>query len=311
VASAGRAVLISGATGLIGSRLAAELSGDGVPVRVLTRDPRRASGALDPKFVLVRWDGTRVPGEAVTGSGAVVHLAGEPLFAGRLSGDRRRRVRESRLASTRAVVDAIGALPPDERPEALVCASAVGIYGDRGDEELDEDSPPGEGFLAELCRDWERAARQVESHGVRAVSLRFGVVLSSAGGALPAMARIFRLGLGGRLGSGRQWFPWVHLDDAVALLRACLDDPAWTGPVNAVSPRPVRNREFTRLLARALHRPAPFAVPAFVLRAALGELSVELLGSRRVAPGRARDRDFAFGYATLESALARELGSDQ
>lgn len=302
-----RVHLVSGATGLVGRRLTASLLSDGLVVRALTRNLKGASARLDPRALLVRWDGTRMPVDAVGGSDAVVHLAGEPLFGGLLTAARRRRIYASRVESTHSLVKAIGALPESSRPAALVCASAVGYYGSPGEAELAEDAPPGQGFLADLCRDWEAAAQEAESLGVRSVALRIGVVLAREGGALPNLLRPFRYGLGGRLGSGRQWFPWIHADDLVALVRAVLVDEGYRGPVNAVAPEPVRNRDLTRLLARRLRRPALLPVPAFALRALLGELAGELLGSRRVVPRRARERGFEFQHPSIESALDAEL----
>lgn len=304
-----RTHLLSGATGLVGQRLVASLLADGRVVRALTRDLKSASARLDPKALLVRWDGAHVPVDAVNGADAVVHLAGEPVFGGLLTAGRKRLVHASRVESTRSLVKAIAALPDSSRPSVFVCASAVGYYGTRGDEELAEDAGIGEGFLAELCRDWEAAALEAEEHGVRTVTLRIGIVLAREGGALRNLLRPFRLGLGGRLGNGRQWFPWIHIDDLVALVRQALRDPGYRGPVNAVAPESVRNRDFTRVLGRQLGRPTLLPVPGFALRAALGELSNELLGSRRVVPRLARDRGFAFRYPSIEAALAAELPS--
>ncbi len=302
-----RTHLISGATGLVGSRLTASLLADGLVVRALTRNLQSASARMDPKALLVRWDGMRVPVDAVNGVDAIVHLAGEPVFGGLLTAGRRRLVYGSRVESTRSLVKAIGALPESSRPAVLVNASAVGYYGSRGDEELAEDAGPGEGFLAEVCRDWEDAAREAETLGVRCVLLRIGIVLAREGGALPMMARPFRLGLGGRLGNGRQWFPWIHVDDLVSLIREAVRDERFRGAVNAVAPEPVRNRDLTRVLAAQLDRPALLPVPGFALRAALGELSAELLGSRRVVPRQAREHGFAFRYPAIEEALGAEL----
>lgn len=302
-----RIALLSGATGLVGGRLAADLLADGVLVRALTRDLRRASGVLDPRVVLVRWDGSHVPTDAVNGADAVVHLAGEPVFQGRLGAERRRRIRDSRVESTASLVRSIGALAPGEKPRVLVCASAVGFYGSRADQLLDEEAGPGTGFLADVCREWEAAAHQAESHGVRSLSLRIGVVLARQGGALPRLALPFRLGLGGRLGSGRQWFPWIQIDDLVSLIRAALRDERFRGPVNAVAPEPVRNAELARSLGKALGRPAFWWVPGLVLRAALGELAGELLDSRRVVPQRALDLGFRFRHPHIDGALAEEL----
>jgi uncharacterized protein (TIGR01777 family) len=200
-----------------------------------------------------------------------------------------------------------GSLPRSERPELLVCASAIGFYGDRGEEDLTEEAPAGSGFLAELCRDWEQEAQRAEEHGVRSVSLRIGVVLAREAGALALMGRLFRLGLGGRLGSGRQWFSWIHADDLVALILTSLDTPDLHGTLNAVAPHPVRNRELTAALGRILARPTWLPAPAFVLRAAMGELSGELLASRRVLPTRAQKLGFQWEHPTIDSALSSEL----
>jgi uncharacterized protein (TIGR01777 family) len=302
-----RRVLVSGATGLVGARLTARLLRRGDAVRALTRNPEAAARRLGVQVSPVAWDGLSVPGEALAGAAAVVHLAGEPIFAGRLTPERRRRIRSSRVEATRSLARAIGALPESQRPRTVVCASAVGYYGDRGEERLSEESSPGRGFLADVCRDWEAAAVAAEEHGARVARLRIGIVLAREGGALPRMALPFRFGAGGRLGDGRQWFPWIHIDDLVALILAILDDAGIRGPVNANAPEPVRNAELTRTLARVLRRPAPLRVPAFLLRLALGELAGELLGSRRAVPARALAHGFAFAHADLEAALSREL----
>jgi uncharacterized protein len=300
-----RQVLVTGATGLVGRRLVEALLRDGVAVTAPTRSPQRQPPQGGVTYL--RWDGRHVEPGALRGVDAVAHLAGEPIGGGLPTAERRRRMWESRVDSTRAIARAIGALSPSERPSVLVCASAVGYYGDRGEEVLDESSPPGEGFLADLCVEWEAAAAEVEAHGVRRVSLRFGVVLAREGGALAQLARVFRLGLGGRVGSGRQWFPWVHLDDAVGLAREAVASDDYRGSIDAVAPECVRNAEFTQALASAVHRPALFPVPAFVLRAALGDLANELLGSRRVVPRAAEQCGYAFAHPTLADALASAL----
>ena len=302
-----RSVLLSGATGLVGGALLERLVASGRTVRALGRRPE----AL-PRWegvVPVGWDGVRPPAEALAGASAVVHLAGEPIL-GPPTAARTRRMRESRIDSTRALVDALGALPAAERPGVLVSASAIGYYGDRGEQELSEDTEPGEGFLARLCVDWEQAAAAAEQHGTRWVSLRIGVVLSRRGGALSLSALPFRLGLGARFSNGRQWFSWIHLADLVAQIERAIDDTSIQGVYNATAPRPVRNAEFTRALAAALHRPAFLRVPAFAIRAALGELAGELLGSHRVLPARALEAGFGFRHASLTSALAAELGRE-
>jgi len=300
-------LLVSGATGLIGGRLL-EALGDARPrVLALTRSPQRAAGALGARGEPVAWNGLRVPRDAIAEADALLHLSGEPLFGGLPTPGRLARIRSSRVDSTLAIVAAIAELPAERRPRALVCASAVGIYGSRGEEELPEEAPPGDGFLAELCRDWETAALSAAAYGVRVVCLRFGIVLAAEGGALALLARVFRLGLGGRVGSGRQWVPWVHADDAVGLVRRALLDPELRGPINVVSPGCVRNAELTRALAACVHRPALLPAPAFAVKLALGPLAGELLGSRRVVPRRATQLGHAFAYRDLERALAREL----
>jgi len=295
-------VVLTGGTGLVGGALLSALGSGGRELRALVRQPGRLAGVRE-----ILWDGTTPPAGSLDGAEAVVHLSGEPVFGGLPTAARRQRLRASRVDSTRAFVAALAALPEPRRPRSFVCASAVGYYGDRGEQLLDESAEPGDGFLADLCVDWEAAATEAGRHGVRVCSVRIGVVLSRKGGALPLMARPFRLGLGGRLGSGRQWFPWVGLDDLVALLVAALDDPRYSGAVNGVAPEPVRNRELTRALGHVLRRPTLLPVPALAVRAALGELSAEILGSKRVVPRRAGELGFAFRQASLEDLLRAEL----
>ena len=306
-------ILVTGATGLVGRRLLRALLRAGNHVRVLTRNPTHARlegggaerGAATAEAMA--WDGTHAPRTALSRAAAVVHLAGEPIFAGRLTPARRTRIYESRVRSTEELAASLGQLAPGERPQVLVCASAVGYYGSRGEELLDESKGPGEGFLARVCVDWEAAAAQAAHHGVRVVQLRIGIVLAREGGALPKMALPFRLGLGGPLGDGRQWVPWIHIDDLVALIQRALAEASYVGPLNAVAPSPVRNAELTAEVARRLRRPAFLRVPSFALRALLGELAGELLGSRRAVPQRAGDAGFRFAHEKLSSALAAEL----
>jgi uncharacterized protein (TIGR01777 family) len=296
-------VLVSGATGLIGRRLVPALERRFSTVRVLSRSP--ASEQTNRRHFV--WDGVDPDREALVGSAAVVHLAGEPIFGGLPTAARRERIRRSRIDSTRALVEAIASLDPARRPRTLVCASAVGYFGDRGEEVLDEASQPGSGFLAEVCRDWEAEAEGATAVGLRVVRIRIGVVLSKDGGALSLMRVPFSLGIGGRLGDGRQFFPWIHLDDLVGVILWALESPV-AGAINAVAPESIRNAELTRALGRVLHRPALLPVPGFALRLALGELAGELLGSRRVRPARLEEAGFVFRHRTLESALEAELG---
>lgn len=296
-------VLVSGATGLVGRRLVPLLTDRFASVRVLSRSGGSGMAGVDGRS----WDGIDPGAAALAGVDAVVHLAGEPLFGGLPTKTRLARMRESRVASTKRIVERIAALSERARPRTLVCASAVGIYGDRGDEELDEDSAPGSGYLADLCRDWEAEASRAEALGVRVVRVRIGVVLAREGGALSLMRIPFSLGLGGRLGTGRQYFPWIHIDDLVAVILFSLERSELRGAVNAVAPSAVRNLELTETLARVLGRPAAIPVPGFALRVALGPLAGELLGSRHVVPRTLVEVGFAFRYATLEEALGAEL----
>lgn len=305
-------VLLTGATGLVGGRLMAELSASNVFVRTLSRSGGAGEGTGEGKGRskgLVEhavWDGVDPGPDALAGIESIVHLAGEPIFGGLPSRARLERVRASRIDSTRRLVERILERPEGDRPRTFVCASAVGLYGDAGEAELDEEAPVGEGFLAEVCRDWEAATRPAEEAGLRVVRLRIGVVLAHEGGALALMRVPFSLGLGGRLGDGRQFFPWIQLDDLVRVIRFCLETPI-EGAVNAVAPGAVRNADFTRVLARVLGRPAVVPVPGFAVRTALGEISGELLGSRKVVPAKLSAAGFEFRHRTVSEALEAEL----
>jgi len=296
-------VVITGATGLVGRALVRRLE---APV-VLTRSPERAAAAL-PGVDARRWDpeAEPAPASALAGADAVFHLAGEPIAAGRWTAERRRRIRDSRVAGTRRLVEGLGAL--DRRPAVLVSASAVGFYGDRGDEVLDEHAASGDGFLAELCVEWEAAALAAAELGIRVVCARIGVVLAPGGGALAAMLTPFRLGLGGRLGGGRQWMSWVHLDDVAGLWLHAARTDTIRGPMNAVGPAPVTNADFTRALAGALRRPALLPVPSLALRAAFGDLAEVLTASQRVLPVVAQGSGYTFEHPSLAGALAAVLG---
>jgi uncharacterized protein len=238
---------------------------------------------------------------------AVINLAGEPIDR-RWTQANRRRFHESRVGVTRRIVDALDALPPEARPKVLVNTSAVGIYGDRGDELLTEAAAPGHGYLAGLCREWEAAAMQAEALGLRVVRLRVGVVLGKEGAAFRKLKRLFKAGLGGRLGSGRQWMPWIHLEDLrAAMVHAVLSD-GLTGAVHGTAPHPQRNQDFTRKLAAAVHRPAVLPVPGFALKLALGGFGGALLEGQRALPAALEADGFRFRYPTLESALENLLG---
>ncbi|MCO5170925.1 MAG: TIGR01777 family oxidoreductase [Planctomycetes bacterium] len=303
--------VVSGATGFIGRRLVSALRARGARVVALARDPAGARARLGSGVDARLWDpaATVAPVEALAGAQVVFHLAGEPIADGRWTAARKERIRASRVEGTRRLVEGLGRLEPAARPGVLVSASAVGIYGDRGDEELTEASPPGEGFLADVCRAWEREALAAADHGLRVVVLRIGVVLGPGGGALARLVPLFRMGLGGRVTlGGSQWMPWVHLDDVAGLALHAAGRDDLSGPLNAVAPHPVRNRDFTRALAAALRRPALLPVPSLVLRVAVGEVASALTASQRVLPARAEAAGYRFRHPDLEGALAAVLG---
>jgi hypothetical protein len=242
---------------------------------------------------------------AFHGVEVVFNLAGEPVAGGRWTAERKRRIRESRVLGTRNLVAGLAGM--ERRPRVLVSASAVGYYGDRGDEALDETSSPGHDFLADVCVEWEREALAAERLGIRVVCVRTGIVLARGGGALARMLTLFRMGAGGKLGSGRQWMPWIHLDDEVGILLHAMKDARIHGAINAVGPRPVTNAELTRTLGHALHRPTFLPVPETALRMAFGEMSEILTASQRVLPKEAERTGYAFKHADLAGALTAVL----
>ncbi len=295
-------IAVSGAGGLVGGSLVPFLTTGGHEVVRLVRGAGGGPGTA-------RWapEAGLVSPAAVKPCDAVVHLAGESIAGGRWTAARKLRIRSSRVDGTRNLVRSLGRL--ERPPRTLVCASAIGYYGSRGEEVLDEDSAPGGGFLAEVCRDWEAAAREANGFGIRVVVLRFGIALSPAGGALAKMMPPFRLGAGGRLGDGRQFMSWVSIDDALGAIYQALLDERLEGAVNVVAPQPVTNRQLTATLGRALGRPTPFPLPASAARALFGEMADEmLLASTRVRPRRLEEAGFAFGDPDLDGALARLLG---
>ena len=296
-------VFVTGATGLIGRALVQRLGQRGDRVVAFVRDAGRARRVLGPGVEPLE---VGVAGAGLAASlasvDAVVNLAGEPLADGRWTPARKQALVDSRVAVTRRLVEALAAAPT--RPAVLVSGSAVGYYGDGGDGVLPEGAGPGDDFAARLCVDWEAAAEAAGALGVRVVKVRTGVVLARDGGALARLVPAFRWGVGGPLGTGRQWVPWIHLHDEVEALVACLDRPGLSGAVNAVAPTPVTSRELAAALGRALHRPAALPVPAFALRLGLGELSSLLLGGQRAVPAALQACGFTFRFGTLDAALA-------
>lgn len=300
-------ILVTGSTGLAGTALVSDLQRAGHTVCRMVRPGTRAEAIRGSEGFDVRWDPTSGElGAAGVGADAVVNLAGASIAEGRWTPERKKLLRTSRVDTTRALVGALAKMAA--RPRVLVSASAVGIYGDRGDEMLTEESKPGRGFLSEVAREWEAEAEKAEALGIRVVRARFGVILDKDAGALPKMARPFQFGVGGRIGSGQQWMSWITLADTVAILRFALENGSARGPINVVSPQPVRNLEFTKALAAALHRPALFPAPAFALRLILGEMAdALLLSSQRVVPGKLRHLGYSFLHGDLETGLAAVL----
>jgi uncharacterized protein len=296
-------VAITGATGLVGRHVMRALVEAGHGVYALAR---KRPGSLPADVRFFEWNAgeSEPPVESLTGADAVVHLAGEPV-AQRWTQEVKKRIRGSRVDGTRHLVNALST--QSRRPQVLISASAIGIYGSRGDEVLTEGSRPGDDFLAGLAMEWEQAAVLAEALGLRAVRLRIGMILASDGGALAKMLPPFRFGVGGRLGSGRQWTSWIHVDDLVKLILFALARTDVSGALNAVAPNPVTNTEFTKELARALHRPAIFPVPKLALRVLFGEMAGMLLASQRVIPEAATAAGFAFQYPQLGPALRRLL----
>lgn len=306
-------VALSGASGMLGGALARALTGQGVAILQLVRrlpEARiHATGGPD-STVLVRWSPANEPAvvdpSQLEGLRAAVHFSGANVAAHRWTAAYRREMTMSRVGTTAALARVLASLK--RPPEVLLAASAIGFYGDRGEELLDEEAGPGLGFFPELCRQWEAAALPAAEAGIRVVHLRIGVVLAQNEGALAKMLPLFRRGLGGRLGSGRQWMSWISLEDAVGAMLFAIGTPGLKGPVNLTSPNPVTNAEFTRSLARQLRRPALLPAPAFALRLALGQMADEaLLASARVLPAKLTAAGFAFRYPVLEDALTSAL----
>ncbi|MFO1094774.1 MAG: TIGR01777 family oxidoreductase [Planctomycetaceae bacterium] len=290
---------ITGASGLVGRALAAVLESTGAAVVRLSRRPASDTVAWNPSQGIV------TP-QAVDGLDVVVHLAGENIASGRWTAAQKQRIRDSRVAGTRNLARSLSQLASP--PQAFICASAIGFYGDRGDELLTESSAVGTGFLADVCQEWEAAADEARAFGARVVQMRFGVVLSKEGGALQKMLLPFKLGAGGRIGSGKQYWSWVALPDVVGAIRHAIVSEDLTGPVNVVAPNPATNAEFTRVLARVLHRPAIMPMPAAMARLALGEMADELLlASARVVPQKLDSSGYKFQFRDLEPAIRDAL----
>ncbi len=295
-------IAVTGSTGLIGSALVRSLRADGHDVvRLVRREPSAPDEA--------RWDPERgrVDSGALVGCEAVVHLAGAGVGDHRWTADYKKTIRDSRVRGTAAIADAVAALA--NPPRVLVCGSAIGFYGDTGDRRTDESAPPGTGFLAEVCREWEEAAAPATAAGIRTVFARTGLVVAREGGAWGRLFPLFGAGLGGRLGSGAQYWSFIALHDEVAALRHLIDTEELSGPVNLTAPEPVTNREVTAAMSRVLHRPALLPVPGAALRVALGEFAQDVLSSQRVVPRRLLESGFEFAFPGIEEAIGAAIGS--
>jgi uncharacterized protein (TIGR01777 family) len=300
-------IIVTGASGLVGSSLVPSLLGRGHEVTQLVR--RKSAGTV-AGVREVEWQPARneLDAGALEGHDAAVHLAGESIASGRWTDEKKRRIRDSRVESTRLLAATLAKL--SARPRVLVSASAIGYYGERGDEVLTEESAVGEGFLPDVCREWEGAAQPAREAGVRTVFLRFGIILSHDGGALAKMLLPFKLGVGGKVGSGRQFYSWIAIDDVVEIVHFALANENVSGAINVVAPGAVTNAEFTKSLGRVLSRPTIFPAPAFALRLALGETAdALLLASTRVVPQRLQEASYPFKYPTLDAALRHILNA--
>ncbi len=294
-------VLVTGVSGPIGAALLPSLEAQGIEAVRLVRGAAKENRQIS-------WDPqASLPPAAVSAFDAVIHLAGESIV-GRWTEAKKKAIRESRVRGTTGLATALA--QTSAKPAVFVCASAIGFYGSRGDEILDEGSISGQGFLAEVCREWEQSTRLASDAGIRTVNIRIGLVLSDQGGALAKMLTPFKLGLGGRLGSGRQWWSWIHVADIVGAIHHAIEAESLSGPVNLVTPSPVSNREFTQILANILHRPAAFPVPEFALHLAFGRMAAEelLLSSQRVKPGKLQASGYQFRFPQLKEALEDLVG---
>jgi uncharacterized protein (TIGR01777 family) len=294
-------ILIGGSHGLVGTALIKSLEADGHEIFRLVRYAPRSESEIE-------WSPDRysIALARIEGFDAVVNLAGESIAAGRWTEDKKRSIRESRVKGTKLLGDALANLT--DRPRTFICASAIGYYGNRGDEILTETSAPGNDFLAEVCAEWEKATALATEKGIRVVNARFGVILDKQGGALAKMLPPFRMGVGGKIGSGKQWMSWIALDDVIGALKFALQNVAVAGPTNFVAPNPVTNAEFTKTLGKALSRPTLFPIPAFAVRLLFGEMGEALLlGGQRVEPERLKRAGYGFEYSNLERAMGHVL----
>jgi len=292
--------LLTGGTGFVGKQLIKRLD----HVWITTRNRQNAHEQFGNDVEeIIQWDPSRQPLDLPSGLGmdSVVNLMGESIAEGRWTKEKKQRIRDSRVEGTRKLVDAL--IDSEQLPKVFVSASAIGFYGDSGEAIADESHPPGDGYLTDVCIEWEAEALRLQDHNVRVVCLRIGIVLGDGGGAMEKMVPLFRLGLGGRLGNGKQWMAWIHVDDLVSMIVWAIENDSVSGPVNATAPNPVRNREFTKVLAKAVGRPAFMPVPKFGARMLAGEFGDSLFFSQRVIPAAALANGFQFQFSDLQQAI--------
>lgn len=296
-------VLVTGASGFVGKRVVKELLSNGNEVVVLTRSVAKAALSLGSKCKYFTWSDTSVkpPMEAFEGVHAIINLMGEGIADKRWDEQQKKKIYDSRIIGTRMIVDAIKEMP--KKPSVLVSSSAVGIYGNRGDEEISEESETGNDFLATVCKDWEAEAMKAKDAGLRVALIRTGVVLGKNGGALKKMLPIFKLGAGGPVGSGKQYMSWIHVEDLARMFVEAINNPALSGPVNGTAPYPATSKDFAKALGKELNRPAFAPAPAFALKLVFGEMSAVLLDGQKVLPKKVKETKFRFLYPTLEMAL--------
>ncbi|MCG9127891.1 TIGR01777 family oxidoreductase [Candidatus Poribacteria bacterium] len=294
-------VLVTGATGFIGNRVCNALKEKDYIVDVVSRTPEKASNKLGFVDGIHAWqpETEQLPTEATSGINAVIHLAGETI-AGRWNANKKRRIRESRILSTRNLVSSF---TPETKPDVLINASAIGLYGDSGDESFTEESPVGKDYLAEVCHEWETEAVKAREYGTRVVLIRIGLVLGLGGGLLDQVLPPFKMGVGGKLGSGNQWMSWIHVDDVIGIVMHALENEEIQGALNATAPKPVRNIEFTKTLGSVLRKPTIFPVPIFGLKIMMGEFADFVVLSQNVLPEKTEASGYQFRFETLESAL--------
>lgn len=296
-------ILVTGGTGFIGRKVCDTLHNKDYDVNIVSRNPEKAKSELGQLGEIHGWnpETEQLPTEAISDAKAVIHLAGETI-SGRWNSEKKRRIRDSRVLSTRNLVESCANV--ESKPNVLICASAIGLYGDSGDNSFTEETPPGTDYLAKVCKEWETEAYKASELGIRVVTVRIGLVLGVGGGMLQQVLTPFRLGIGGRLGSGQQWMSWIHVDDVVGIILHALENDSINGALNATAPVPVRNIEFTKALGSVLRKPTIFPVPSFGLKLMMGEFADFVLLSQKVLPKKTEATGYEFQFKTIDSALS-------